>query len=165
VTFIITILSVDAREAYEGRSPPLLVEPVVVDGLEDARAGNISALRRFPNVPTGGLAYHMLLDEDGYQSSNAFFEYAKDPDEAAFLAIPRRLRAQFANVLRDLIELSPTRRAVLILEDNGHVTDPELTAEEIRTIERLGPISLTEFWHAADRHVIREDSVVVIGTW
>jgi len=163
VTFIITILSVDAGKSYEGRAAPLIVEPVVVDGLEGARAGNISTLCRFTGVPTDGLAYHLLLDEDGYESSNGFFEYAENADEPAYLAIPRRLRGQFERVLRDLIELSPTRRALVILEDNGHVTDPDLTADEIGTVERVGPISLTEFWHAADRRMIHEDSIVIIG--
>lgn len=164
MTFIITVLSVDARDSYKGGSPPLIIEPVLVDGLEGTRAGNVSALCRFPNVPTDGLAYHLLIDEDGYQSSNGFFEYAKNTDESAFLAVPRHLRAQFERVLRDLIELSPTGRAVVILEDNGHVTDPDLTAEEIATVERLGPVSLPEFWRAADCHLIHEDSLVVIRT-
>ena len=162
MSFMLTVLSVDAEHDYETFVPPLIVQPVVVDADAWARAGNTAALARYPGCPSRGRAFYLLLDEDGYQTSNAFFKYADTDDEPAVLALPPAVRGQCEKVLRDLVDLSPSRQIVVVCEDNGHVTDPDLTHAEIETIECFGPLTLAEFWAKADRQQVREDSVIIV---
>jgi hypothetical protein len=163
MTFILTVLSVDAERTYNARPRSLIVELVPPDN-GGSHAGNIAALSNYTGFPTSGRAYSIMVDENGYRSSNSFFTFAHGDDEPAVFAAPKSLRAQLEQVLNDLVSLSPVSQAVVILEDNGHVTDPELTYGERETIERLGPITLSEFWEMVDRQAIREDSLVSIHT-
>ncbi len=159
---MITVLCVDVAYPYTAPPSPILVQPVVTDANAWARAGNIEALSRYAGVPVKGLAYNLVLDEDGYQSSNAFFQYAESDEGAAFLEIPASLRAAMIATVADLLSLSPANTIVFISEENGHVTDADLTYPEMETIERFGPLGLGEFWSLVERHIIREDSLVIV---
>ena len=162
MTFMVTILCVEATRPYENRTSPLLVEPVVMDDQAWARAGNIEVLARYAGYPARGIAYYLMLDEDGYKTSNSFFHHSDDAEELAYFTVSPSMKSDVARVLQDLLFLSPQKTIVFIAEDNGHVTDPDLTYEEIETIERLGPVDLQSFWHLVDDKRIREDSLTIV---
>ncbi len=120
-------------------------------------------LTRYFGKPIEGVAFHLLLDEgDGYLSSNPFFEYPEDENEPARLLVPEQHRRAFERILSEFLSASGESRVVLVAEDNGHVTAPDLTEEEAKTIDRVGPIDLDTFWRLVDLGEIREDSVVVL---
>lgn len=162
MTFMVTVLCVEATQPYENRPSPLLVEPVVMDDQAWARAGNIEVLARYAGYPTRGIAYYLMLDEDGYKSSNSFFHLSDNAEELAYFTVSPSMKSNVARVLQDLLFLSPQKSIVFIAEDNGHVTDPDLTYDEIETIERLGPVDLESFWQLVDDKRIREDSLSLV---
>lgn len=162
MTFMVTILCVEATQLYKGRVPPLLLEPVVMDDHAWARAGNIEVLSRYPGYPTRGLAYYLMLDEDGYKTSNSFFHYPAEGEKPAYFTVPPSMMPGVAKVIQDLLLLSPQKAIVFIAEDNGHVTDPDLNYEEIETIERLGPVTPQSFWYLVAHKQIREDSLTIV---
>ena len=51
---------------------------------------------------------------------------------------------------------------LLVAEDNGHVTDPDLSTEDAETIDVVGPISSGAFWRLVELREVLEDSVVII---
>ena len=109
-----------------------------------------------------GTAAHVLLQErDGYQSSNDLFVYGAE-DEPAKLQVPIELRLHLERVIELGLTLSPCRRVLLVAEDNGHVTDPDLSTEDAETIDVVGPISSGAFWRLVELREVLEDSVVII---
>ncbi len=162
MTFMVTLLCVEATELYVGRVPPLLLEPVVMDDRAWARAGNVEVLSRYPGIPMRGIAYYLILDENGYRTSNDFFHYPADTEEPAYFTVPPSLISGVEKIINDLLLLSPQNAIVFIAEDNGHVTDPDLNYEEIETIDRLGPVTPVSFWHLVADKQIREDSLTII---
>lgn len=162
MTFMVSLLCVEATLPYDSRASLLIVEPIVMDGHASTRAGNIEVLARYPGYPTRGIAYYLMLDENGYKSSNSFFDYSDGGAELAYFTVPVSMKADVSRVFEDLLLLSPQKTMVVIAEDNGHVTDPDLTYAEIETIERLGPVDLETFWHLVEEKRIREDSVTIV---
>lgn len=159
---MITVLCVDAVGPYQSPPSPVLVLPVAVDSDSWARAGNIEVLSRYNGVPTRGLAYYLVLDEDGYRSSNAFFQYADTDGGSASLVIPPSLYESVVRAIEDLIRLSAAKTIVLIAEENGHVTDTDLSYPEMESIGRFGPLDLAEFWGLIERRAVCEDSLVLV---
>lgn len=159
---MVTILCVEATQLYKGRIHPLLLEPVVMDDLAWARAGNVAVLSRYPGYPTRGIAYYLMLDEDGYKTSNSFFRFPAEAEKPAYFKVPSDMMPGVVKVIQDLLLLSPQKAIVFIAEDNGHVTDPDLNYEEIETIERLGPVTPQSFWQLVADKQIREDSLTFV---
>ncbi len=164
MTFILTFVCIEPLRPPEVNCQKLVVEPAIQDDGASARAGYLQGIARFfDNKAVQGLAYHIVTDDgSGYRTSNAFFAYGALVDEPARLAIPQTYRQDFELLLNDFLIASSTAEMVLIAEDNGHVTAPDLTEEELETIDRIGPIDRSSFWNLLDLGQIFEDSVVTI---
>lgn len=162
MTFILTAVCVNPREKPSIDPPGLIFEPVAEDEHSWARAGYVPGLTRYFGTPVQGTAYHILVDDDGYQSSNKFLQYGEGDDDPAKLVVPDQYRHTFENLIRDLIMASAEGRVILVVEENGHVTAPDLNSDEADSIDCLGPVDLREFWRLLDLGDILEDSIVVI---
>jgi hypothetical protein len=162
LTFILTLISEDSTRPLPDRVGPLKLEPVVRDDRAADRAGFVPSLKRYLGRSVRGTAVHILLEErDGYQSSNDLFVYGAE-DEPARLQVPIELRPHLERVIELALTLSACRRVLLIAEDNGHVTDPDLSAEDAETIDVMGPIGSGAFWRLVELREVLEDSVVII---
>lgn len=162
MTFILTAVCVEPARKPHLPASELLVVPAVHSERAPARAGFLGGLTRYFAEPVDGIAYHLLTDEGGgYETSNVFFAYGDD-DVPARLIVPDSLRAQVQRLLTELLSASGCGRVILIAEDNGHVTDPDLDAEGAETIDRLGPITSEEFWRLLELREVYEDSVIEI---
>jgi hypothetical protein len=162
VTFIVTLISEDSARSFPERVGSLTLDPVIRDDGAADRAGFLPGLRRHLGRSVQGTAVHVLLeDEDGYQSSNDLFEYGEE-DEPARLQVPDKLRLHLEQIIERGIVMSGCRRLLLIAEDNGHVTDPDLSTEETEAVDILGPMSADAFWRLVELGEVLEDSVVII---
>jgi hypothetical protein len=162
MTFMLTAIVVQPLEASQRRIGDIIVDPVTSDANSWARAGYLPSLSRYFADPVAGDAYYLVTSDDkGYESSNAFFEY-DDARDTAYLLIPARLHEHFEHALEGLVAHSEVGRVILVAEDNGHVTDVALTAEESATIDQVGPIDISTFLQMLDRREIREDSIITI---
>lgn len=163
MTFILTALSVSPRREPRIASSALQVEEAVQDADAWARAGNISGLCRYLEVPVSGRAYHVLQDEgDGYKRSNFFFPYPDDGEQAVALVIPDTYRGAFDRLLRELDSASAEQRVLLIAEENGNVTSLDQDDAGAGSVDVLGPMTIAELWRRHDLGEVLEDSVVII---
>jgi hypothetical protein len=162
VTFILTLISEDSTRSLPDRVGSLELDPVVRDDGAADRAGFLPTLKRYLRRSVHGTAVHILMrDSDGYQSSNDLFAYGEE-DEPARLRVPIEFRRHLEEVIALALTLSASRRVVLIAEDNGHVTDPDLSIEDAEMIDVVGPMSSDAFWRLVDLSEVFEDSVVII---
>jgi hypothetical protein len=162
MTFIITVVCIRPLRRPIGTYSTILVELAEQDEGAWSRAGYVAGLSRYFESPVHGTAYHVLGEEgDGYKTSNMFFQYGED-DEPARLVVPAPWRVDCEALLTDLKSASSESQILFIAEDNGHVTAPDIGAEESETIDRIGPIDLPTFWGLVDLGNIFEDSLTVI---
>ncbi|HEU4683716.1 MAG TPA: hypothetical protein VFS39_04370 [Nitrospira sp.] len=163
MTFILTVVSEGPPRFIPERVGPFILESVLRDDAAADRAGFIPSLRRYLGRPLRGSAVHVVLEDEpgGYRSSNALFEYGAE-DEAAKLCVADDLRGAFEDAVNACLAASAERRIVIVVEDNGHVTDPDLTLEEASTIDVLGPMDAAAFWRLVDLKEVSEDSVIIV---
>lgn len=163
MTFILTAVCVAPHREPWVAEAALVVEPAAQESDSWARAGYLPGLTRYFAAPIGGAAFHILHDEGGgYHSSNCFFQLPDEDDEPARLAIPDQLRGPVERILSELVSASGEGRVILVAEENGHVTSPDLSDLEAQTIDRIGPIDLLTFWRLVDLGELHEDSVILI---
>lgn len=163
MTFILTAVCLSPERVPTSTSENVMLRPVLEDSLSWARAGYLPGLAPHLGEIPAGIGFHILVDEgDGYETSNVFVRYADDEDQPARFVVPKEYRDPLERIVTAFLSASRIRRAVLILEENGHVTSCDLTPEEAATVDVIGPITHAAFWRLADLGQIVEDSVVVI---
>lgn len=162
MTFIVTAICVQPFRKPSLDSSVFCVEPVEQGRDAWARAGYLGGLGRYFGEDLEGVGYYILTDEgDGYRTSNVLFAYGAG-DEPARLVIPAAWRPEFEGLINELLDSSKESRVILVAEDNGHVTSPDLTAEEAEAVDVLGPVDPAGFWRLVDLGEVREDSVALI---
>jgi hypothetical protein len=157
MSFVLTAIALGGTTRPLIPSGALIVEEVTPD---PGAAGYVPRLARYLGRPVRGNAFYVVLDENGYRSSNALFPYPDDDEEPVRLAVPDELRRPLDAVLRDLLLCSPEGSILLVSEYNGAVTDPD--PDDDVEVDVLGPWTRDEFWRHHDLGDVVEESIVVL---